>query len=107
MEKNVLLAIMASAVLTALMRTVPVVLLSRFRMPNVLQQWLDFIPSAIMAAIVVAELMSKPMMTSSGVSVSLLAAAIAALVGIITRGLFSTVIAGMLAFICLSYFLVQ
>lgn len=104
MERNILLAILASAAVTALMRVVPVLLLSRFRMPPALQQWLSFIPAAIMAAIITAELLGKPALTSSGISVSLLAAA-ATLVGIISRSLFATVIAGMVAFTGLSYLL--
>lgn len=106
MERNILLAIVASAAVTALMRVVPVLLLSRFRMPPALQQWLSFIPAAIMAAIITAELLGKPALTSSGISVSLLAAAAATLVGIISRSLFATVIAGMVAFTGLSYLLV-
>ena len=105
MERNILLAILASAAVTALMRVVPVLLLSRFRMPPALQQWLSFIPAAIMAAIITAELLGKPALTSSGISVSLLAAAAATLVGIISRSLFATVSAGMVAFTGLSYLL--
>ncbi|EPK7358116.1 AzlD domain-containing protein [Kluyvera intermedia] len=105
MERNILLAILASAAVTALMRVVPVLLLSRFRMPPALQQWLSFIPAAIMAAIITAELLGKPALTSSGISVSLLAAAVATLVGIMSRSLFATVIAGMVAFTGLSYLL--
>ncbi|MDU1084378.1 MAG: AzlD domain-containing protein, partial [Leclercia adecarboxylata] len=56
MERHILLTILASALVTALMRTVPVLLLSRFRLPDVLLQWLSFIPTAIMAALVAAEL---------------------------------------------------
>ncbi|MEZ2585582.1 AzlD domain-containing protein [Kluyvera intermedia] len=105
MERNILLAIIASALVTALMRVVPVLLLSRFRMPPSVQQWLSFIPAAIMAAIITAELLGKPAMTTSGVSISLLAAAIATLVGILSRSLFATVLAGMVAFTGLSYLL--
>ena len=105
MERNILLAILASAAVTALMRVVPVLLLSRFRMPPALQQWLSFIPAAIMAAIITAELLGKPALTSSGISISLQAAAVATLVGIISRSLFATVIAGMVAFTGLSYLL--
>lgn len=105
MERNILLAIIASALVTALMREVPVLLLSRFRMPPSVQQWLSFIPAAIMAAIITAELLGKPAMTTSGVSISLLAAAIATLVGILSRSLFATVLAGMVAFTGLSYLL--
>ena len=66
MERHILLTILASALVTALMRTVPVLLLSRFRLPDVLLQWLSFIPTAIMAALVAAELLSKPAMTVPG-----------------------------------------
>lgn len=74
MDRNIILAILASALVTALMRTAPILLLSRFRLPSAQQQWLSFIPSAIMAAIVTAELVGKPVLTSSGISISALAA---------------------------------
>lgn len=103
MERNILLAIFAAALVTALMRTVPILLLSRFRLAPVVQQWLSFIPSAIMAAIITAELVGKPALTCSGVSISLLAAIAATVAGIVTRSLFATVIVGMVAFAGLSY----
>lgn len=106
MERNIILAILAAALVTALMRTVPILLLSRFRLPSALQQWLSFIPSAIMVAIVTAELIGKPALTQSGISISLLAALAAAIVGVITRSLFATAIVGMVAFSALSYFLI-
>lgn len=105
MERNIILAILASALVTALMRTVPVLLLSRFRLAPVIQQWLSFIPSAIMAAIIAAELLGKPALSGSGISISLLAAAAATMAGALTRSLFATVIAGMVAFSALSYLL--
>ncbi|WP_044175824.1 AzlD domain-containing protein [Phytobacter massiliensis] len=104
MERNILLTIAISAFVTALMRVVPILLLSRFRLAPVIQQWLSFIPAAIMAAIVASELMQKPALTSNGISLSLLAAAFAALVGMVTRGLFATVLAGMVAYSGLRYF---
>jgi branched-subunit amino acid transport protein len=106
MERNIILAILAAALVTALMRTVPILLLSRFRLPSALQQWLSFIPSAIMAAIVTAELIGKPALTQSGISISLLAALAATIVGVITRSLFATAMVGMVAFSALSYFLI-
>ncbi|MCS3430293.1 AzlD domain-containing protein [Klebsiella sp. BIGb0407] len=106
MERNILLAILISALVTALMRTVPILLLSRFRLAPGLQQWLGFIPAAMMAAIVTAELLGKPALTSGGLSISLLAAIAAILAGIITRSLFATIIVGMVAFSGLSYLLI-
>lgn len=105
MQRHILLAIVASALVTALLRVVPVLLLSRFRMPPVLQQWLSFIPAAIMSAIIAAELIGKPALTNSGLSISLLAAVVATLIGALSRSLFATVIAGMAAFMGLSYLL--
>jgi len=104
MERNVLLTIVVAALVTAVMRVGPILLLSRFRLAPLAQQWLSFIPAAIMAAIVTAELVEKPALTASGLSLSLLAALIAAVVGILTRGLFATVLAGMVAYTALRYF---
>ncbi|EBB6726352.1 AzlD domain-containing protein [Salmonella enterica] len=104
MARSILLAIMAAALVTALMRVTPVLLLSRFRLAPLVQKWLGFIPVAIMTAIITAELIEKPALTSNGISVSLLAAAIAAVTGLVTRGLFVTVIAGMVAYSGLRYF---
>lgn len=104
MERNVFLTIAVAAAITAAMRVFPILLLSRFRLSSLAQQWLSFIPAAIMAAIVTAELVEKPALTSSGLSLSLLAALIAAVTGILTRGLFATVLAGMVAYTALRYF---
>jgi branched-subunit amino acid transport protein len=104
MERNVLLTIVIAALVTAVMRVAPILLLSRFRLAPLVQQWLSFIPAAIMAAIVTSELIEKPTLTASGLSLSLLAALIAAITGIITRGLFATVLAGMVAYTALRYF---
>ncbi|VTM10778.1 Uncharacterised protein [Raoultella terrigena] len=51
-----------------------------------------------MAAIIAAELLGKPALSGSGISISLLAAAAATVAGVLTRSLFATVIAGMVAF---------
>ncbi|EGR7295535.1 hypothetical protein I7969_004234 [Salmonella enterica] len=56
------------------------------------------------AAIITAELIEKPALTGNGISVSLLATAIAVVTGLVTRGLFVTVIAGMVAYSGLRYF---
>lgn len=105
MSTSLLITILLSAGITALMRTVPLILLSRFRMAPVVQNWLGFIPSAIMAAIITSELVHKPLLSPSGLSMSLMAAALATLCGIVTRSLFVTVIAGMLGVLGLKYLL--
>ena len=101
MSTSLLITILLSAGITALMRTVPLILLSRFRMAPVVQNWLGFIPSAIMAAIITSELVHKPLFSPSGLSMSLMAAALATVCGIVTRSLFVTVIAGMVGILVL------
>ena len=105
MSTSLLITILLSAGITALMRTVPLILLSRFRMAPVVQNWLGFIPSAIMAAIITSEIVHKPLLSPSGLSMSLMAAALATVCGIVTRSLFVTVIAGMVGILGLKYLL--
>lgn len=105
MERNILLAIMACAVVTALMRTVPILLLSRFRLAPIIQQWLSFIPSAIMAAIVTAELMGKPAARDDACQRGRQCGQQRQADPGGCKRLFATVLAGMVAFSGLSYFL--
>ncbi|WPH23073.1 AzlD domain-containing protein [Variovorax paradoxus] len=94
-----------SALLTILLRSLPIMLLSRLRMNSTAQEWLGFIPAAIMAAIITAELIHKPVLTPSGISVSVVAAGVAAVSGIVSRSLFVTVMAGVVAFLVLQRWL--
>ena len=102
----ILFTIAMAALVTAAMRTVPLFLLARFHLPQRLQDWLSFIPAAIMAAIITAEIIAKPVWSPSGLSLSLIATLIATVVGMVTRSLFLTVIAGMAAIMGLSYMLI-
>lgn len=99
------LAIGLSAAVTIILRAFPVLLLSRFAMPQVVRDWLGFVPASIMAALVAAELIHKPEVTQSGISISLVAALVATLTGAISRSLFLTVIAGVVAFLIARAFL--
>lgn len=105
MTSSIYLAIALSAAVTVALRAGPILLLSRFTMPTILQDWLSFVPAAIMAAIIAAELIHKPAMTPSGLSISLLAAFLATLAGAATRSLFVTVVAGVLTFLGLQMLL--
>jgi branched-subunit amino acid transport protein len=68
-------------------------------MPQIVRDWLGFVPASIMAAIVAAELIHKPELTESGISISLVAAVAATLAGAVSRSLFLTVIVGVVAFL--------
>ncbi len=99
MSGSLYLAIGLSAVVTIILRAFPVLLLSRFVMPQIVRDWLGFVPASIMAAIVAAELIHKPELTGSGISISLVAALAATLTGVVSRSLFLTVIVGVVAFL--------
>ncbi|MFD2250512.1 branched-subunit amino acid transport protein [Pseudochelatococcus lubricantis] len=101
MNGEILSTIAVCAALTLLVRALPIVFLSRMRMPAVLLDWLGFVPSAIMAALVTAEVVGRPAMTPSGISISLVATIVAAAAGAVSRSLFATIVAGVAAFLVL------
>ncbi|QIL79115.1 AzlD domain-containing protein [Diaphorobacter sp. HDW4A] len=99
-------ALLVSALVTLLLRVLPILLMSRIRLGITARNWLGFIPAAIMAAMVAAELILKPEWSSTtGLSISALAAAIATVCGLVSRSLFVTVLAGVAAFMGLQYWL--
>jgi branched-subunit amino acid transport protein len=100
------LIIIVAALVTCALRTLPVLLLSRSEMPEIFRDWLGFVPAAILAAIVAAEVIYKPEWTPSGISLSLLAALAVTIAGAVTRSLFAMVIAGVAAFMALQAVLI-
>ncbi|SIR36901.1 Branched-chain amino acid transport protein (AzlD) [Paenibacillus macquariensis] len=54
---NILIIIMGSALVTLIPRVLPLVVLSRFQLPNGLIRWLQHIPVAVMAALIAQELL--------------------------------------------------
>ncbi|QNN56039.1 AzlD domain-containing protein [Diaphorobacter ruginosibacter] len=98
-------ALLVSALVTLLLRVLPILLMSRMRLGATARSWLGFIPASIMAAMVAAELILKPEWSSSGLSISALAAAVATVCGLISRSLFVTVLAGVAAFMGLQFWL--
>lgn len=101
MENVFLTAVILSALVTVCVRALPIVLLSQVRLPPLIYNWLGFIPAAIMAAIIVAELTARPAFTEGGWSVSVLAATATLAIGVLSRSLFWTVLCGIGAFIAL------
>ncbi len=99
------IALLVSALVTLLLRVLPILLMSRIRLGLTARNWLSFIPASIMAAMVAAELILKPEWSSSGWSISALAAAVATVSGLVSRSLFVTVLAGVGAFMGLQYWL--
>lgn len=103
MDKAFIATLMLSALATVAVRSVPILLLSRFRLPSLLYQWLSFVPAAIMSALVVVGLLTQPDWTPGGWSLSACAALGSFLIGIVTRSLFLTVLSGMAVYMTMQW----
>jgi len=94
-------SIFAAAFVTAMIRLVPVLFLSGRNFPVLLRDFLSFVPVAVLSAIVAAEIMGHESKTLFDMPLALSAALCALIVGLISRSLFATVIASVLAFLLL------
>lgn len=92
-------AIAVAAVVTGLIRIVPIMTLSHRPFPAIFRCWLNFVPAAVLSAIIAVEILNKPQTTSFGVSVAFLSALATVITGMLTKSLFATVIASILAYL--------
>jgi branched-subunit amino acid transport protein len=99
MGDEITLAILLGAAVTCALRVVPIVLLAQMRLPAMMRDWLGFIPSAVLSALIAAEVLGHPRLSPAGWNLSLLAALAAAAAGLATRSLFATVAVGLGAFL--------
>ena len=105
METTFFMTVLICAAITISVRALPIILLANAQIPALIREWLNFIPAAVMSAIIVAEILAKPALTAAGWSVSLLATVICVIIGVMTRSLFITVLSGILAFMMLDWVL--
>ncbi len=86
--------VLACALVTALPRVLPLVLLSRFGLPAWLRDWLGFVPVAVLAALTAIEVLMPggKGLAFHAPSIAGIAAAFAVAAG--TRSLLATVAAG-------------
>lgn len=105
---SVLLIIIGAALVTAIPRVVPLMLLSKLQLPNWFMRFLSYVPISIMAALVGQELFgmhgeaSNPLLANKE---ELLAAVITFVAGWLTRSLLLTVIVGIAAMALVRAFL--
>jgi len=104
LSENLALAIIGAALVTALIRLVPVLYLSGRNFPILLRDFLSFVPVAVLSSIVTAEITAHEQTTIFNLPLALTASLCALLVGLLLRSLFATVIASILAFLLLQYF---
>ncbi|MBE3581440.1 MAG: AzlD domain-containing protein [Thermoanaerobacteraceae bacterium] len=99
MDKNIWLVIIGMALVTYLPRMLPLVLLSRVRLPDIFLRWLGYIPAAVLAALLAPALFLPEGKFALVGNPYLLAAIPAGLVAVKTRSIALTILSGMLAMI--------
>lgn len=100
---TVLLIVIGGAIVTFIPRVVPLMVLSRMKLSESVQNWLHFVPIAILAALVGQELFIQENKVNIKLNQELLAAVVSVLVAIKTRSLLWTVIAGVFSFIAVKW----
>lgn len=101
-DPYVLWVILGGAAVTFLPRVLPLMILSRFRLPAWSERWLSHVPVSIMAALVAQELLiDDGRLAPLWPNPELLAAVLALLVAVRTRSLLGTVLTGIVSLMLL------
>jgi branched-subunit amino acid transport protein len=105
-NRDYLLLVVAMGAVTYLPRMLPLVLLSRRKLPGWFAEWLELIPPAILSALIAPTLFTRsdPRILSMG-KPELLAAIPTLIFALTTRSLAGTVIIGMLSYWLITSFL--
>ncbi|MDO7907388.1 AzlD domain-containing protein [Paenibacillus sp. JX-17] len=88
--------ILGTAVVTVLPRVLPLILLSKAQLPQLALRWLNYIPVAVLAALLGAELLLDEGRFAPHIG-GLMAAALTIIAAAITRSLLAAVTVGILA----------
>jgi branched-subunit amino acid transport protein len=103
---EVFLMIIGASIVTFIPRVLPLMVLSRFQLPDWGLRWLSHVPIAVMAALLGQELlMSHNTFSLSENGPALLAAVPAFAMAIITRSLLGTVVVGILSMMVVRFLL--
>ncbi|MEK3705887.1 AzlD domain-containing protein [Paenibacillus sp. FSL R7-0198] len=98
--------IMGSALLTFIPRVLPLMLFSKIQIPMWLLRWLEYVPVAVMAALIGQELfMSDNQLVPITQNAALWASLPTIAVAIWTRSLLGTVLVGIVAMMILRYWM--
>lgn len=105
-REEVLLIILGSALVTMIPRVMPLMVMSKLNLPSWLLKWLDFVPIAVISALIGQQLfVVNDSISLSENYIELLAAIPTFLIAIKTRSLLITVLSGIVAIIILNFFL--
>lgn len=104
MDKKTALVILGMSVVTYLPRVLPIIVLSKIRMPEWFMRWLKYIPTAVLSALLVPELfVSGQTVNLSFSNRNLLAALPCFFMAYKTKNLFLTVVTGITAMMILNF----
>lgn len=101
---SILLIIIGASIVTLIPRVLPLVVLSRIQIPEWGMRWLNYVPVAVMAALVGQELlMKKGEWSPLQSNLELLAALPTFIVAKLTRSLLGTVVVGIISIMVLRF----
>ncbi|BCV21373.1 AzlD domain-containing protein [Moorella sp. Hama-1] len=105
MDRQILILILGTALVTYLPRMLPLVLLSRVQLPEVFLRWLRYIPAAVLAALLAPGiLLPGGRLTFSG-NPYLLAAIPTGVIAVKTRSMALTILTGMAAMVLIQHWM--
>jgi len=104
-RSEILYIILATALVTLIPRVLPLLVLTRFELPEWAMKWLSFVPIAVMAALVGQELfLHEGKLAMSLGNLKLLAAIPTFIIALKTRSLLLTVLGGVITLMILRFF---
>lgn len=95
MDRQILIIILGTALVTYLPRMLPLVVLSRMRLPEVFLRWVKFVPAAVLAALLAPGLLLPDGKLALTANPYLLAAIPTVVVAVRTRSMALTILTGM------------
>ena len=105
MEQKILFIIIGMSLVTYLPRALPLLVLSKFELPLLFRRWLQFIPVAVLSALLApAILMPQGRLVISLDNNALIASVLCFLAAAKTKNIFLTIVIGILAMFVLQTF---
>ncbi|GAA3400973.1 AzlD domain-containing protein [Paenibacillus hodogayensis] len=101
---SILLIIIGASLATLIPRVIPLMVLSRMRIPDWAMRWLHYVPIAVLAALVGEELLvADGELSLARNKIELLAALPTWLTAVFTRSLLGTVVVGIISIMVLRF----
>ncbi|MDF7676335.1 AzlD domain-containing protein [Neisseriaceae bacterium ESL0693] len=103
-QRHLLLVILLCSGISFILRAAPLMLLANRRFPPLVKNWLSFIPSTIITALIMSEIASH-LHQKTEIWCMLIATLVSFMACYFSRSLFLTVVVGMAVYLCSGYLL--